>query len=140
MSEILRGRNFLVRWHDPQQTVLVIEILDRWTWDDAYYAISQASETAAATSHEIYTIFWFKYEMRGFPDGLVFPKLQELIGMGQPNERLVIFVTANTVLQTFLQITDRIYKLRDYLRKYRFVSTFEHALKIIEKDRQSPVG
>jgi hypothetical protein len=139
MSEILHGRNFLMRWHDPQQTILVIEILDRWTWEDAYLVIPHASKVVGAIPHEIYTIFWFKYDTARFPEGLALPKLQELITMGHAHERLVIFVTTNTVLKAFLQLADRIYKLRNYLVKYRFVSSFEQALTIIQKERQSPV-
>lgn len=140
MSEILRGRNFVVRWHDPEHTTIVLEVLDRWTWDDAYYAIKYSSQIIAATPHEVYSIIWFKFDMPRFPDGVVLPRLQELVLMGPSNERLVVFITNNTVLQTFLQLANRIYKLRDYLVKYRFVSTLEHALKIIEKHKQSPVG
>ncbi len=135
MSEILRGHNFLIRWHDAEQTIIVIEVLDRWTWDNAFYAISFASKAVRATPHDVYTIFWFKYEMPRLPDGLALPKLQELMMMQNPNEQFVFLITRNPLLKVFLELTSKMYGLNRYLARYRYVAAFENALTLIDKHK-----
>jgi hypothetical protein len=137
MDEILRAHNFVLRWHDSAHTIIVLEVLDHWTWENAYETISQMSQIVRSTPHQVYSVFWFKHEMPRLPAGLVLRKLHGLVLMGNKNEPLVLFVTSNGVLQTFLQITGRIYKLRDFLNKYRFMPTFEQALSVIEKHKKS---
>ncbi|MCS6869820.1 MAG: hypothetical protein NZ571_00005, partial [Anaerolineae bacterium] len=32
-------KHLRIGWYDPEQTILVLQVLDRWTWEDAVYSI-----------------------------------------------------------------------------------------------------
>ncbi|MFN8375330.1 MAG: hypothetical protein U0694_20935 [Anaerolineae bacterium] len=137
MLEIARTPNYKIYWQDAERTIVVLEVFNRWTWDEAYHAVKMISDSNALVSHETYSIFWFRYDVSQLPGGLALPKLRELMTMQRPNERLVLFVMVNPLLKTMLELASRLYGLQEHMKKYRFVTSFEHATKVITRDKQT---
>jgi hypothetical protein len=116
------------RWHDNDQTILVCDVHDSWTWDDAFDIVQEQARLLQSVAHEVHTIYW----LHGIPvvptDGTGLPNLHKLLSMRQPNSRLVIFVGINRFGERLASMMSKVYGMREQMSMYRFVSSIEEAL------------
>ena len=137
MEIIIQGENFRVSWYDPEQSILLFEVLGLWKWDQTYEGIGKLNETIAATDSDIYTIYLFSNNVVALPKGSALPHIRYLMSQEYANERLIIFVGAHSILEPFLGVVGQIYGLRKIVAKYHFVRSLDAALSKIEDDRRS---
>lgn len=116
------------RWHDTSQTILVCDVHDRWSWDDAYAIVQEQARLLQSVAHDVHTIFW----LHGIPnipqDGTGLPHVRKLLTMRQPNSQMVIFIGINRFGETLAAMLNKVYGMRDQIAMYRFVSSIEEAL------------
>ena len=116
------------RWYDTHQTILVCDVRDSWTWEDAHQIVQEQASHLQSVSHDVHTIFW----LHGIPlipaDGTGLPHLRKLLTMRQPNSQLVIFIGINRFGETLAAMMNKVYGMRDQIAMYRFVSSIEGAL------------
>jgi hypothetical protein len=116
------------RWYDANQTILVCDVRDTWTWEDAHAIVQEQARYLQGVSHDVHTIFW----LHGIPlmpaDGAGLPNLRKLLSMRQLNSQLVIFVGINRFGETLASMMNKVYGMRDQIAMYHFVSSIEGAL------------
>jgi hypothetical protein len=116
------------RWYDNDQTILVCDVRDSWTWDEAFAIVEAQKSHLQSAGHDVHTIFW----LHGIPiipqDGMGLPNLQKLMSQRQPNSQLVIFIGINRFGEMLAGMMKKVYGMRDQLAHYRFVSSIEQAL------------
>lgn len=116
------------RWYDDHQTILVCDVRDSWTWEEAFEIVEGQKSHLQSVAHNVHTIFW----LHGIPiipqDGMGLPNLQKLMSQRQPNSQLVIFIGINRFGEKLAGLMKKVYGMRDQLAHYRFVSSIEQAL------------
>lgn len=116
------------RWYDDDQTILVCDVRDTWTWEEAFAIVEAQVAHLQSVPHGVHTIFW----LHGIPvipqNGMELPNLQKLMSQRQPNSELAIFIGINRFGEMLASMMQKVYGMRDQLAHYRFVSSIEQAL------------
>ncbi len=116
------------RWYDDEQTILVCDVHDSWTWEEAFKIVEGQKHHMQSVSHGVHTIFW----LHGIPiipqDGMELSNLQKLMSQRQPNSQLAIFIGINRFGEKLAGLMKKVYGMRQQLAHYRFVSSIEQAL------------
>lgn len=129
--------NVSVRWYDVDQTILLIEITDRWTWEQAYKVIVLLDETIVSVSPGVYTIFHFAEQVPTIPQGSVFAHLRHIATAKMINEHMILVVGCSPLLRNFIEMTSKFYSFGHLLGKMRFVHRFQDALDLIHEHRDA---
>lgn len=125
------------RWYDDARTILVCDVRDSWTWEQAFAIVEEQAKHLNSVSHGVHTIFW----LHGIPvipqDGMELSNLRKLMSTRQPNSQLVIFIGINRFGEALATMMRKVYGMRDQLAHYRFFSSIEQALdEIVLYERQ----
>lgn len=126
--------NIRIGWYDPDQTILVLEVLDRWTWNDAVQSIVHVMNPAIVQKapQPIYSIFVHDRLAKFAPQGgNALQAMRQILQTDPPNEALAIFVRQTDVIRSFVDVAIRVYRLANKEPKHRFTNTFEEALATV---------
>jgi hypothetical protein len=124
---------YTCEWYNEEKTIVLVRSIDpNWTWEDATNAVKEQVTLSETVAHPVHAIFHFE-QRPNVPVSGAIQNLQKLMNYRAKNEDLGIFVNINQMLMTLLNTVGRIYKLREFVSKYRFVSTMEEAFEEIEK-------
>jgi hypothetical protein len=134
--ELLRADNFVVRWYDAEHTILVVDILERWTWDDAYEVINCLTAALEASERDVYTIFHFTRRGLMMPRSYALPNIRKFL-VESPNEKLIIFINSGGLLKSLLEILHRTFDVKVIFNKFRFVASMEAALAAIAEHKSN---
>jgi hypothetical protein len=127
-------KHLRIGWYDAEQSILVLQVLGRWTWEDAVHSIVRVLNPiiAAKAPQPIYTIIshdrFVKFMPRG---GNAISALRQVLQTDPPNEVLAIFIRQTDVIRSLLEAVVRISRFADKRDKYRFVNTFDEALACV---------
>lgn len=124
-------KHLRIGWYDAEQTVLVLQVLDRWTWEDAVQSIVYVLNPliVAKAPQPVYTIITHEHFAKFAPrGGNAISALRQILQTDPPNEVLAIFVRQTEVIRSFMDVIVRIYRVASKEAKHRFVNTFEEAL------------
>lgn len=136
VEDILRADNYRLAWCDSRQSILQMDVLSAWTWDDAYSAIGKMNEVVATVSHDVYSILHFHNRHLTIPrSGLSIPNIKVLLSKDHPNERLIILVNSNPMIEMLMRTASKIYFLNTAFAKYRFVPSLDQAFEQINQYR-----
>lgn len=132
------ARNYKVRWLDDTQTILLLQIESRWTWDDAHVALETLDREIRAVDYDVYTIYHFLPGANKIPSDERIANLKKILSNELANERMIVLVGVESILFTFLSMVTGIYGyLNHNASKIRSVSTLEQAHGLIETARKS---
>lgn len=124
---------YTFRWHDDAHTILVCDIRERWTWDEAHAMVREQLEWMGTVQHGVHTVFWL-HGIPTFPTGgSALTNIRKLMSMEGTNEELSIFIGLSRFGQTMADMAGRVYGFRDLLARYRFVMSIEEALDEITR-------
>jgi hypothetical protein len=127
-------KHLRIGWYDAEQSILVLQVLGRWTWEDAFHSIVRVLNPiiAAKAPQPVYTVIsherFVKFVPRG---GDAIRVLRQVLQTDPPNEVLAIFIRQTDVIRSLLEAVVRISRFASKQDKYRFVNTFEEALACI---------
>lgn len=128
LSETAR---YTIRWYDDAQTILYLEILQPWTWEDAHHAIGVVNDTVRQTPHDVYTVYHFGPHVPMLPKGPAFANLRSLMSVDLPNEQMLVFIGGSMILKRFMDIVSKVYGIRQAVTKFHFVTRLEEALALV---------
>ena len=134
MITILEYPHLKLYWYDDDRTILVGDIERGWTWDNAHAGLRTLNETVKvwAESRKVYVILHFHEGAQSPPKGESSIANMRQVLTDDPNyETLTIIVAQSNVVGSLIKIASRMYQVTHNHSKYRYVSTFDHALKII---------
>jgi hypothetical protein len=124
---------YRICWHDDQRQILLLEILQKWTWADAYEGVSRANNVAKAATHDLCTILYFHEHVGVLPKGgNGIPTLRQLAADDPPREKLVVIINQNALLEIFLSTVSKAYRLGHMANKYRYAKTLDEALQMVQ--------
>jgi len=140
MNIIEQSEYYRIYWHDEDQSILIGEAFAGWTWEDAQSGIVKLNEIAGHRAQET-PVFVIIYLMKG---GQLLPKqgsslahMRKLLLDDPDHEDLTIYVTESNIIQTMLQLANRLNGLFHLVPKLHFAPTLERAFQIIEQYKSS---
>lgn len=127
-------------WYDnSEENILIMDIDWGWTWTEAHEAIKLNNEILAKQTqkHPVYCVFNFT-SMSLLPkgDGAI-ANIRRLLESDPSVEQLQIFVIRFNLLRILINSAISASNLARIEHKYRYVTSLEEALKVIEKHRAS---
>jgi hypothetical protein len=125
---------YQLSWQDAEHTVLILEIMAQWNWDDALEAIAIMNKMVSSVSHDVYSILHFKGKFI-LPEVRNFGPLRPMIAMDHVNERVIVLVNANMFVVKLMAMVSKAYSLEAAFGKYRFTHTIDDALRMIDNIR-----
>jgi len=127
------SEKYTCEWYNEEKTIVIVRSLDsNWTWEEATEAIEAQISLAETVEHPVHNIFYFEERPNIQVSGAI-RHLEKLMNLRAKNEDLNIFVNINRMFSSLLNTVSKIYKLGNFLAKYRFVDTLEEALEEIEQ-------
>lgn len=130
---LLEGGSYRCGWFDHEHTIMLVEILHAWTWDDADVVLPAVRQAIVAEKHGVYTVFHFTKLVTLLPQGKnPVLQLKRHMEIDIKNCLLVVFVGIPQIVQTLLSLLKDTYGLQDIYTKYRFVISMEKALHLID--------
>lgn len=124
---------YRICWHDDQRQILLLEIFQKWTWQDAYEGVTRSNNIAKAATHDICTILYFHDNVGMLPKGgSGIPTLRQLAADDPPREKLVVIINQNALLEIFLSTVGKAYRLGHMASKYRYAKTLDEALQMVK--------
>jgi hypothetical protein len=128
---------YRVYWYDDEKSIVVCEIEQAWTWNDAYAALDELNLLSTSVTHGVYTIFHFHEMTSGLPKGSAIPNIKNLANTDKPNDQLTFFVGFSRLLEGLMNITGNLYRIKTVASKLRFVGSFEAALDQIQQHKRT---
>ena len=138
MTIIVDSDRYKIYWHDDEHTILVGEVYVGWTWTDAYEGLKTFNETLGIRSNEVkvYAILDFHGGAQLLPKpGSILANLRNLLNTDPQYEEMTVYVIQMGFLFSMMQIASKLYGIRHWIDKHRFVITMEEALQIIEQEK-----
>ncbi|MCA9914666.1 MAG: hypothetical protein KC496_15040 [Anaerolineae bacterium] len=139
MENLYQTHNWRIYWYDSEKTILLIEIFNTWTWQDADEGMQTVVNKVQNTTSETFLIVSF------VDAGTVIPKNFSITLMGRIMRSALafagtlVFATSNALLKSFVDFTGMASRLPRAHMRYHFVDSLEHALDLIttiKKERQ----
>lgn len=102
-----------IRWFDPEETILLIEFQDKWTWDEVIEMTHQGHAMTRTKAHIVETVLDLNYTT--LPDHIgLLTRMRTLTGSNPPNTGGVYVVNiapfSMRIIETFLKIAPRMRK------------------------------
>lgn len=124
-------RHYRIGWYDSEQTIIVLQVLDRWTWEDAVHGIAHALNPiiVAKAPQPVYSIV--VHEQFGYfvpRQGNALSAIRYIMQSDPPNDVLSLFVRQSDAIHIIMNVLARVYRLGGKSLKYRHVNSFEEAL------------
>ena len=119
-------------WHDENQTILHVEFVDKWAWDDMYQIRDSVLDDYTGND-TVYIIADFR-ETNHIPGNAMAHGTKALEKM-HPNQGLQIFIGAPTALQKMFEIAKTFMPKVIAGANFTFADSFDDALGIIEDEK-----
>jgi hypothetical protein len=126
-----------VHWHDPEHTIIRIDVHGDISWDQHHAAMDRVFEEMATVARRVDLIYTGTQPM---PSGNPMPHIKKSIARLDQNQNLGLVVIVSpqqvsAIVQTLIDITMRLYRMSSS-HNGGFVTTLEEAEVIIARDRE----
>lgn len=114
-----------VTWDDDAHTRIYYQFSGKWTWDEAWQAMSKASRLSADEDHTVHALI----DLSGntwFPPGAI-TQFRASRKMRPPNRGYLIIISKNTLIRTIENIIRLIFP--DAMSDYHTAQSYEDALQ-----------
>jgi hypothetical protein len=133
----LSEAKYTLSWYDPEHTILLCEIMERWSWEDTHAVIAEMNEWCSTVQHGVYSVFHFQRNATLLPQGkTAITDVRKLMNTEHPNDQLIIFVGVSSLVTTLVNIAGQVYGMRNITGRLRFVQSFADALEAIDAHKQ----
>lgn len=115
-----------VNWSDEQKSELIYHIQGKWTWDELFAAIDEATHLLDTINHRVNLIIDVSESL--FMPPLSVANLRRVANaptMSHPNTGLLILVGANQFIKIMFQVFSRLFP--HAASRYRLIDTIENA-------------
>jgi len=130
--------NIKLYWHDNDRTILVGQADPGWDWENGQKCMKQLNDTVSTWSktHPVYVILHFMPHAQQFPKaGSALQNMRHLITEDPDEEALTVIVAQANIIGSLIQLASRMYRLADNQSKFRYVTTFDRALEVIDEHK-----
>jgi len=116
------------RWFNEEQTIVILDISGRWTWDELYTAYNQVMEMSGEKNHTIHAIMnRAQDEYRGYAPPSAIVHSVSLIRKLPPNFGIGVIVdSGSNSLRALYDVITRIHA--PFGRKVAMVATLDDAM------------
>lgn len=129
---LCQSDSWRIYWYDEAQTIIVCEILNCWTWNDASASMMSMNEAVRATPNTVDVIIWFTtVSAQAVPRNAAFSTIRRIMAEDVPNENSVVMIQAHRYFEMLMETIKHIYSLLGTTSPYYYVSDFEAALTFI---------
>jgi hypothetical protein len=127
---------YTISWYDAEQTILLCDVTERWSWQETHAIIQQMNDWVSTVQHGVYTIFHLQHKATLLPQGrIAMSDVRRIIDTQHPNDELIFFIGASTLVTSLVNIAGQVYKMRDIISQFRFVYSMEEALTEIAQHK-----
>ncbi len=134
MITIAEFPDIKVYWYDEQRTILVGQLSPGWIWENAKKCVDRMNDTISVwiKTQPIYVILDLSQDAHHFPaEGSALKNLRDILSNDPQEETLTVFVAKANIVGNMIQLASRMYRMVDAQSKFRYVTTFDHALDVI---------
>jgi len=126
-------------WFDDEQTILLVQALAPWDWNDVEQALAEQLQHIRSVTHNVYSIYDLTLSP-ALPNGLVIPRLKHVASDRLDNQRLTIYVGMGFLQQQMMDLTRNAFHLDALFANFRFVRTLDEALRVIDAHKHDSKG
>jgi hypothetical protein len=120
-----------VKWYDAEQTVILYDFSEHWTWDEMYAAVEQVTAMIASVPHRVDSIMNLT-RTSIVPTGAI-GHVKSLSGAIQPNFGIGVVLSRNTFIKTIFQMFSKLYPKQG--SRFAVVESEEQGLAMIQAHR-----
>ena len=131
---------YRIYWYDAEQTILILDIYERWSWEGIPKMTQMFNEVIAeqAKAKKVYAVGMLSMNGSIIPQNMTsISQILQLIKQDPSDEELSFFVLRYSLLYQLIKLTIDLYKNRTSHNKYIIVETLENAIQIIEEHKMS---
>lgn len=122
-----------VEWQNTEKTLIHIQLLAGWTWDNMRTALKQVDDMIVSVAHPVHLMIDLRQGGRVPSDFLAVAG--DLLNQGQarPNEGEKVIVGANFLIKTAYRGFQSLYKTKLENRPIHFADSVEEAQQLIQQ-------
>lgn len=122
-----------VDWHDADKTLIHIQLLQGWTWDEVRNALRQVDDMIVSVLHPVNVLIDLR-QGGGIPKNFL-SVAGDLLDQGEarPNEGGKVVIGANFLVKTAYRGFQSLYKNKLQNRPIHFADTIEAARQVLRQ-------
>jgi hypothetical protein len=117
-------------WENEEHTIVRMELIGRWTWDEAYKGSDEGYRMLESVDHVVNVIIDLRPSIR-FPE-LALTHARNMINKRHPRTGLTVFLGANMLFVLLWRSFSRLHKQLTGKQDFTFATSIEEAHKILE--------
>lgn len=135
-QEFYADNLYRLYWQNPMDTqkqILIIEVMSKWTWDDAYQVINHVNTLLDEVEGRCYSVFYLQdTAQKALNDSFAFAHVEQLIRTDPFKEEQVYFVGKIKAVRNAVFVVERVLQLFNRTTKITFANTIQDALEEID--------
>ncbi|HEX2905228.1 MAG TPA: hypothetical protein VHO69_00100 [Phototrophicaceae bacterium] len=120
-----------IEWDNDDKTIVRMEMIGNWTWDEAYAGADQGYAMLDAVPYEVGTIIDFSKGAH-LPSNAI-SHARAMIKRRHPRTGLTVFVGTNAVFRSLWNIFSQVYTLFAHKQNSVFAANLAEARAILHK-------
>jgi hypothetical protein len=128
------GMPVTTRWDNPEKTVIRMDFVGKWTWDEFYAANDQLMHLFASVPHTVDILIDNTRNEVLLPEGTM-ARARKVFGDAPPNRGFMIIARVNALVRMFFPLYQKIYGAQTGMPEIIFVATLDEARTYIHQRR-----
>jgi hypothetical protein len=125
-----------IHWDNPEKTVVRMEMIGRWTWEEAYTGSKVGYEMLDSVPHRVNIIIDLR-QSKGIPVNSL-THARSMIGRRHLRTGLTVFVGANDLFINLWNVFCRVYGVFARPAEFTFAKSVEDAYAIFDRLKAEP--
>ncbi len=121
-----------LEWDNPDKTVLRMDVIGRWTWDEMYQASHEGYKMLDAVPHRVCSLIDFSAS-QGIPSNAI-THARNMMGKQHPRTGLTVMVGVSPLFLSLWRVFVRVYALFSREQDFTFAGSLEEARAILAED------
>ncbi len=122
-----------VYWDSPEQTILVYEFEEGWTWDEFYIVYPQAKQMLASVPHIVNIILTYPSSTFYVPPNIL-SQIRKFYNAMSPNTGLVVVTGGSSIVSSVYNAVRRVYPF--IARRCMLANNIHHARALLREHRR----
>lgn len=125
-------------WDNDEKTIIRMEVIGRWTWDEMYAASDIGYAMLQTVNHIVYPIIDFSQSI-GMPNHAI-THARNMMGRQHPNTGMSVFVGANPLFVSLWKVYVRVYAIFSREQDFTFAKSLDEARAMLNEMMQRKPG